>query len=449
MQNLNETWQEICNILQQKVTAVSFDLWIKSLEPIELSDGVLYLSTTSESAKTRVEKLHTAHIKEAIAEVNEEIKQFVVLDPIERDEFVNKRNQKELIQETAAEKPQFNFNNKYTFDNFVVGNSNKYVYAAAIGVAEHPFHKINPLFIYGGVGLGKTHLLHAIGNHLKNAQPELNVLYVTCEKFTNDYVESLRSNHAQAISKYREKYRNVDVLMVDDIQFISNKTGTQEEFFHTFNDLYQNNKQIIIASDRPPKEISSLEERLKSRFSMGLIQDIQTPDFETRLAILQKKAQQEHYSVDDSVINFIAEQFDSNIRELEGMLSKVCFYANLMGQKTATLDIVQEALKDTINTSKQSLTSDRIIDSVCKYFSLEKDDLTGKKRNKEIVEPRQIAMYLICDMLDLPLTSIGQLFGGRDHTTVMHAREKVSQLIKNNNRIKIIVNDLKSMANRN
>lgn len=448
MQNLNDTWHEICNILQQKVTAVSFDLWIKSLEPIELTDGVLYLSTTSESAKNRVEKLHTTHIKDAIAEVNDEIKQFVVLDPIERDEFVNKRNQKEIVQETTTEKPQFNFNAKYTFDNFVVGNSNKYVYAASIGVAEHPFNKINPLFIYGGVGLGKTHLLHAVGNHLKKVQPDLNVLYVTCEKFTNDYVESLRSNHPQAISKYREKYRNVDVLMVDDIQFISNKTGTQEEFFHTFNDLYQNNKQIIIASDRPPKEIASLEERLKSRFSMGLIQDIQTPDFETRLAILQKKAQQEHYSVDNSVINFIAEQFDSNIRELEGMLSKVCFYANLMGQKTATLDIVQEALKDTINNTKQSLTSDRIIDSVCKYFSLEKDDLIGKKRNKEIVEPRQIAMYLICDMLDLPLTSIGQLFGGRDHTTVMHAREKITQLIKNNNRIKVIVNDLKSMANR-
>ena len=448
MQTLNELWQQICNSLQQKVTAVSFDLWIKSLEPIDLREGVLYLSTTSETAKSRVEKLHTEHINQAISENSTEIKSFKVLDPLERDEFIKKSSQEEDVVQEVSSAPLFNFNQKYTFDNFVVGNSNKYVYAAAFGVAEHPFSKINPLFIYGGVGLGKTHLLHAIGNHLKKSNPALKVLYVTCEKFTNDYVESLRSNQHTAISKYREKYRNVDVLMVDDIQFISNKTGTQEEFFHTFNDLYQNNKQIIIASDRPPKEIASLEERLKSRFSMGLIQDIQTPDFETRLAILQKKAQQEHYSVNEEVINFLAEQFDNNIRELEGMLSKVCFYASLMGQKTATLEIVEEALKDSITASKQSLTSDRIIDSVCKYFSVEKDELIGKKKNKEIVEPRQIAMYLMYDLLDLPLTSIGQIFGGRDHTTVMHAREKVNGLIKSNNRIKVIVSDLKSLANR-
>lgn len=449
MLNLNEIWQQVCNLLQQRVTAVSFDLWIKSLEPIDCIDEILYLSTTSETAKNRVEKLHRDQIKTAILEVTDQMKDFRVLDPVEREEFAKKQSAEPLsATETIGAVPAFNFNPKYTFDNFVVGNSNKYVYAAAVGVAEHPFSKINPLFIYGGVGLGKTHLLHAIGNHLQKNNPTLKVLYVTCEKFTNDYVESLRSSQQIAISKYREKYRNVDVLMVDDIQFISNKTGTQEEFFHTFNDLYQNNKQIIIASDRPPKEISSLEERLKSRFSMGLIQDIQTPDFETRLAILQKKAQQEHYSVDDNVITFIAEQFDSNIRELEGMLSKVCFYATLMGQKTATLEIVNEALKDTITANKQTLTSDRILDAVCKYFSIEKEDLLGKKKNKEIVEPRQIAMYLMYDMLDLPLTSIGQFFGGRDHTTVMHAREKVTQMIKNNNRIKVIVNDLKSLANR-
>lgn len=448
MQNLNELWQNICNILQQKVTAVSFDLWIKSLEPIDVIDGVLYLSTTSETAKNRVEKLHTEHIKLAIMETTDEIKNFKVLDPLEREEFEKKQNSVETISEVTNNTPLFNFNPKYTFDNFVVGNSNKYVYAAAFGVAEHPFSKINPLFIYGGVGLGKTHLLHAIGNHLRKTDPNLKVLYVTCEKFTNDYIESLRSPHQQAISKYREKYRNVDVLMIDDIQFISNKTGTQEEFFHTFNDLYQNNKQIIIASDRPPKELSSLEERLISRFSMGLIQDIQTPDFETRLAILQKKAQQEHYNVDNAVINFIAEQFDSNIRELEGMLSKVCFYSSLMGQKTATLDIVEEALKDSIVSNKQTLTTDSILDSVCKYFNVDREEILGKKKNKEIVEPRQMAMYLMCEMLDLPLTSIGQFFGGRDHTTVLHAREKVSNLVKTNNRIKVIINDLKSMANR-
>jgi len=450
MQNLQNIWNEISDNLQQQVTAVSFDLWIKSLEPIDLADGVLILSTTSETAKLRVEKLHMDHIKQAIAQnPQHNITSFKVLAPAERDSYLKDLGDANFGVENSgvSNANGSSFNQKYTFDNFVVGNSNKYVYAAAFGVAENPFTKINPLFVYGGVGLGKTHLLHAIGNHLKKNHPNLNVLYVTCEKFTNDYVESLRSNQMQAISKYREKYRNLDVLMIDDIQFISNKTGTQEEFFHTFNDLYQNNRQIIIASDRPPKEIASLEERLKSRFSMGLMQDIQTPDFETRMAILQKRASQEKYDISPDVITFIAESCDSNIRELEGMLSKVYFYASLLGQP-ATLEIVSEALKDTITTTKQSLTSDTILDCVCKYFNVNLEDIIGKKKNKEIVEPRQIAMYLMYDMLDLPLSSIGSIFGGRDHTTVMHAREKVSGLIKSNSRIKVIVNDLKSMSSR-
>ena len=369
-----------------------------------------------------------------------------MLDPDEKENYLNKPVEAE--QEVNKTTPLCKFIPKYTFDNFVVGNSNKYVYAAARGVAEHPFDKINPLFIYGGVGLGKTHLLHAIGNYLTKHNPELKILYVTCDQFTRDYVESLKSSNMQANIEYKEKYRSVDVLMIDDIQFIANRTGTQEEFFHTFNDLYQNQKQIIIASDRPPKEIASLEERLRSRFSMGLMQDIQTPDFETRLAILQKKALQDKYSVDEEVINFIAERCDTNIRELEGMLSKVSFYASLTGKPSATLEDVNEALKDQVTTTKQSLTADRIIDCVCKYFSISKDDLVGKKKNKEIVEPRQICMYLICEMLDLPLVSVGQIFGGRDHTTVIHAREKISDLIKENNRIRVTVNDLKSMANR-
>ena len=446
MLKLDDIWQKTCNILQHEVTAVSYDLWIKSLEPLDYTDGVLYLSTSSETAKQRVLKLHEEQIKTALTEVEPEIKDFKVLDPDEKENYLNKPQVEE--QEVNKTTPLCNFNPKYTFDNFVVGNSNKYVYAAARGVAEHPFDKINPLFIYGGAGLGKTHLLHSIGNFLIKNNPDLKILYVTCEKFTRDYVESLKNSKSLANAEYKEKYRSVDVLMIDDIQFIANKTGTQEEFFHTFNDLYQNQKQIIIASDRPPKEIASLEERLISRFSMGIIQDVQIPDFETRLAILQKKAQQEHYSVDDDVINLIAEHCDTNIRELEGMLSKVCFYASLLGKPSATLEDVNEALKDQISTTKQNLTADRIIDCVCKYYSITKEDIIGKRKNKEIVEPRQICMYLICEMLDLPLVSIGQIFGGRDHTTVIHAREKVSDLIKENNRIKVTVNDLKSMANR-
>lgn len=445
MQNYKTVWEESLKHLQRHVSAVSFDLWIKTLEPIDFRDGTFYLSTTTSTAKAQVLKLHEQQILDVLKSCSNEVLDFKIIAPEERDSFENKIEKEEVKKESQ---PLCNFNNKYTFDNFVVGKSNQFVYGAATGVANHPFTKINPLFIYGGAGLGKTHLLHAIGNHLRKTMPELNVLYVTCNNFTTDYVESLKSGNSTANSAFRQKYRNVDVLMVDDIQFISNKTGTQEEFFHTFNDLYQNNKQIIIASDRPPKEIATLEERLRSRFSMGLIQDIQIPDYETRLAILQKKCTQEDYHVDDEVINYIAEHSENNIREMEGMLHKVVFYAELIGQPTATMAVVPEALKDIVDTTKQSVTPERIVDCVCKYFSISKDDIVGKKKNKEIVEPRQIAMYLIYEMLDLPLMNIGDIFGGRDHTTVIHAKTKIDQMYKENNRIKVCVNDLKNMINR-
>lgn len=448
MVRLDETWKKALEILEKEVTAVSFDLWINSLAPVDFKNGVFYLSTTSETAKTRILKLHSNHISLALKSVSEEIKDFTIFAPDEREKYETEKLENPTTSDMESAVELCKLNPKYTFDTFVVGNSNKYVYAACHGVAENPFSKINPLFIYGNSGLGKTHLLHSIGNHIRKTRPELRVMYVTCNNFTNDYIESLRSGKDYANSAFRDKYRNLDVLMVDDIQFISNKTSTQEQFFHTFNDLYQNNKQIIIASDRPPKEIATLEERLRSRFSMGLIQDIQSPDFETRLAILQKKAQQENHNVDDEVLNYIAENCDTNIREMEGVLSKVCFYSELLGKEKATLEDVEEALKDHVDHNKADLTADRIIDCVCKYFSVSKEDLIGKKKNKEIVEPRQICMYIICEMLDLPLTSIGEIFGGRDHTTVIHAREKVSQNVKENNRIKIIVSDIKNMANR-
>ena len=449
MQNYRDVWAESLKILQRQVSVVSFDLWIKTLEPIDFKNGTMYLSTTSETAKRQVLKLHNDQILNALKQSSDEVLNLKILNQ-EESENLNTVQTTVVVDEKVVvdEVPLCNFNTKYTFDSFVVGKSNQFVYGAATGVANHPFTKINPLFIYGGPGLGKTHLLHAIGNHLRKNQPELKVLYVTCNNFTTDYVESLKSGNASANSSFRQKYRNVDVLMVDDIQFISNKTGTQEEFFHTFNDLYQNNKQIIIASDRPPKEIATLEERLRSRLSMGLIQDIQLPDYETRLAILQKKCSQENYNVDEDVVNFIAEHSDSSIREMEGMLHKVVFYAELIGQEKATMAIVPEALKDIVDTSKQSVTPERIVDCVCKYFNVSKEDIVGKKKNKEIVEPRQIAMYLIYEMLDLPLMNIGDIFGGRDHTTVIHAKTKIEQMYKENNRIRVSVNDLKNMVNR-
>lgn len=442
--DLKKQWEEVLDIIESEVTAVSFDLWLKTLEPLDIIDNKLILLTSSTTAKNQLLKLHKDKLNSAIERVFDDIEEFVAISPDEKDDFFKNLNiEKTNIKQKENKKSPFN--EKYSFDNFVVGKSNQFVYAAARSVAEEPGIKYNPLFFYGGVGLGKTHLLHAIGNYLTKSRPELNIVYVTCEKFTNDYIESLRSGKDNSLQAFRGKYRNVDVLMIDDIQFISNKTGTQEEFFHTFNDLYQNNKQIIISSDRPPKEIATLEDRLRSRFTSGLIQDIQQPDFETRLAILQKKAQIEKYNIDNEVLSFIAEKIDTNIRELEGMLSKVVFYASLLGKPSATMNEAMEAMKDHIDNSKEKITADKIINVVCNYYNIKKEDLIGKKKNKEIVEPRQICMYLISEILELPLASIGSLFGGRDHTTVIHARDKVGSLIKTNYNLKTTINDLKAM----
>ena len=430
--------------MQNQVTAITFDLWINTLQPISYHDDELILKAPSSSAK------HQATNSNILSKIQSAIHQvfnlYTEVRIVEENELQNL--QPKHIEQVQDEKLKSKFNQKYTFNNFVVGKSNQFVHAAMQSVAENPSFKFNPLFIYGGVGLGKTHLLHAVGNHLNATRPELNVLYVTCEKFTNDYVESIRSGKDKSNVLFREKYRNVDVLMIDDIQFISNKMGIQEEFFHTFNDLYQNNKQIIIASDRSPKDMSALEERLRSRFSSGLIQDIQTPDYETRVAILRKKASQEGYIVDNAVIDFIAQKLDTNIREMEGILSKVVFYASLIGKPSATMDDAREALKDIEEPEKESLDAEKIIQTVCQFFKISKEELIGKKKNKEIVEPRQLCIYLINDMLDIPLTAIGAIFGGRDHTTIMHARDKISTQMKTNPHIKTLVGDIKSQILR-
>ena len=450
MQELQIMWERVLSKLEMMTTAVSFDLWIRPLEVLEFKDyNTLILVASSTTAKNQLLKNHKIQLQNAINEVFNDNINFEILDQNEKDEY-RKTNTPAKNQKVEEEgnKANSNFNEKYTFDNFVVGKSNQFVYAAAKSVAENPGQKFNPLFIYGGVGLGKTHLLHAIGNYIKSAYPDKKIMYATCEKFTNDYIESLRANKDMANFEFREKYRNLDVLMIDDIQFISNKTSTQEEFFHTFNDLYQRQKQIIIASDRPPKEIATLEERLRSRFTSGLIQDIQTPDFETRVAILRKKAQQEKYSIDDEVINFIAEKIDTNIREMEGILSKVFFFATLLGKKSATLEEAYEAMKENMDEIKEGLSPDMVIDTVCKYFNISKNDIVGKKKNKEIVEPRMICIYLICELLDLPLVAIGKKFGDRDHTTIMHARDKITEQIKTNNKIKVYITDIKDLLTK-
>ena len=435
--DIQEKWQEVLADLVNQVTAISYDMFIKKLIPIEIKDGKLYLKAGNAMTKQIVNNSYSFLISEALQQ-HFGLDEYEILDPIEYDEYIKIYEDKLKDQEKKINP----FNPKYTFENFVVGKSNQFVYSAVRSVAESPGTRFNPLFIHGGVGLGKTHLLHAIGNYILEHSPNLKVLYVTCEKFTNDYLETLQDS-SKKIGQFREKYRNVDVLMVDDIQFISAKKATQEEFFHTFNDLYQNNKQIIISSDRPPKEISTLEERLVSRFSMGLIQDIQQPDFETRYVILQKKAQMENINIENEAMAFIAENVLTNIRELEGVLSKTSFLTQLLGRNKSTIDDAREALKNVVLEDKSRLTVEKIISEVCSYYNLPRDAIIGSKRNKEIADARHICIYLISELLNMPLATIGREIFGRDHTTIMHARNKIADSLGVNDRITQDVNNLK------
>lgn len=446
MQELSSLWETILEKLQMTVSNVSFIMWFKPLKVLDFVDNKkLVLSANSTSAKNQILRNHIDKLNDAVHDILGENVEVEVLDQQEGMAYVEKNGKQAKEKEVEITKNPFNA--KYTFDNFVVGKSNQFVYAACRAVAEHPGEKFNPLFIYGGVGLGKTHLLHAVGNYLREFNPNLKVMYVTCDQFTNAYIESLGSpTKTKATTEFRSKFRNVDVLMIDDIQFIATRPSTQDEFFNTFNELHSANKQIIITSDRPPKEIKPLTDRLKSRFSMGLIQDIQTPDLETRIAILRKKSQLEKYVIDDDVIDYIAEHIDSNIRELEGMLSKVYFLANLMGKRSATMEEALEALKGEAEEEKnEGLTPDDIIVGVCKYFDVTKEELLGKKKSKDIVEPRMIAIYLISEILEIPLVSIGKLFGGRDHTTIMHSRDKIGEQMKNSHKMQTLVGDIRKM----
>lgn len=448
MQDLSSLWQAVLDKLELTVSNVSFVMWFRPLKVVDFVDNKkLVISANSISAKNQILRNYFDKLSKAVSDIFGENIEIEVLDQNEEIEYVKVNGEKTKEKEIEVTKNPFN--PKYTFDNFVVGKSNQFVYAAARAVAEHPGEKFNPLFIYGGVGLGKTHLLHAIGNYIKEFNPNLNVLYVTCEQFANDYIESLGSmstTKSKAVLEFRTKYRNLDVLMVDDIQFISKKTSTQEEFFHTFNELYQNNKQIIITSDRPPKDIETLADRLRSRFTCGLIQDIQSPDLETRIAILRKKCQLEKYVIDDDVIDLIAEKINTNIREIEGMLSKVYFLATLSNKHSATMEEALEAFNGQIEEDKnEGLSPDDIIDTVCKYFDITRQDIVGKKKSKDVVEPRMIAIYLINEILEIPLVSIGKIFGGRDHTTIMHSRDKISDELKTSHKIKSFVSEIKKM----
>ena len=418
MENINDIWGNVTKQLRDEMSTVAFDTWIKPIKPVEVAGDSITLcvpgglqkgSLNKSMIMTKYRSLIESSIKNVTGKSLDLDVCFETNSGVQADDPIK--------QESAL-------NPKYTFDTFVIGNSNRFAHAACVAVAESPARAYNPLFLYGGVGLGKTHLMHAIGHSIMKEQNDAKVVYVSSEKFTNELINSIKSDKNE---EFRDKYRNVDILLIDDIQFIAGKEGTQEEFFHTFNALHEANKQIIISSDRPPKEIPTLEDRLRSRFEMGLIADIQPPDFETRIAILKTKAQIENIDIPNEVMNYIATYIKSNIRELEGALTRVVAYSSLIN-KDISYDLAVEALKDIVTTSEsQEISVNRIKEKVSTAFGIKMDDFNSKKRTRTIAYPRQIAMYLSRELTDLSLPKIGNEFGGRDHTTVIHAHDKISK----------------------
>ncbi len=438
---LDVIWRKALEFIERQVSKPSFET-IKSTRPIKFHNNTMVLEVPNDFAKNWVESRYYDIIKNSFEEVTRcEIGLTFVL-PGSGEPYIpeNFSNTVSLANKIALEDVGFTFlNPKYTFDTFVIGNSNRFAHAASLAVAEAPAKAYNPLFIYGGVGLGKTHLMQAIAHYVLDNAPLTRVVYVSSEKFTNELINSIRDDKTV---EFRNRYRSVDVLLVDDIQFLAGKERTQEEFFHTFNTLYEANKQIIISSDRPPKEIPTLEDRLRSRFEWGLITDIQPPDLETRIAILRKKAKLENLYVSNDVITYIANQIHSNIRELEGALIRVMAYSSLTHNQI-TQELACEALKDILPVLKPKLISINLIQkAVSEYFNLQMEDFKTKKRNRSISFPRQIAMYLCREFTDNSLPKIGEEFGGRDHTTVMHAHEKISLELKEDSLLQSTLKEL-------
>ncbi|MGG5463366.1 chromosomal replication initiator protein DnaA [Clostridium sp. B9] len=446
---LNNLWEQALNIIKGEISEISFNTWIKSCTPILISDNTLKLSVPNEFTKGILDTRYKDLLIQALKIVtSRKFKIEFYLESDLEEEKENEEKQKEEKKEKAkdvdgsivvSDEMSATLNPKYTFESFVIGNSNRFAHAASLAVAESPAKAYNPLFIYGGVGLGKTHLMHAIGHYILQENPKAKVVYVSSEKFTNELINAIKDDKNE---EFRNKYRKVDVLLIDDIQFIAGKERTQEEFFHTFNALHEENKQIILSSDRPPKEIPTLEDRLRSRFEWGLIADIQAPDFETRMAILKKKADVEGLSVPNEVMVYIATKIKSNIRELEGALIRIIAYSSLTN-RDVSVDLASEALKDIISNKESApVTVKTIQESVANYYNLRIDDLKSQRRTRNIAYPRQIAMYLSRKLTDMSLPKIGEEFGGRDHTTVIHAYEKISENLKTDEGLQSMINDI-------
>jgi len=435
--DLSDLWQKTLSLLQQELSPPSFETWLKSTRAMALYDDTIIIHVPNDFAKDWLDSHYSSLVKQKLK---------AVLGRQITPRFLVPQASEETFVPRSEDQSTVHLNPKYTFTSFVIGNSNRFAHAASLAVAEAPAKAYNPLFIYGGVGLGKTHLMHAIGHYVLEQHSTSKVVYVSSEKFTNELINSIRDDKTVA---FRNHYRNVDVLLVDDIQFLAGKERTQEEFFHTFNALHEANKQIVISSDRPPKEIPTLEDRLRSRFEWGLITDIQPPDLETRIAILRKKAKLENLMLPNEVMVFIANKIQSNIRELEGALIRVVAYSGLTKQEV-TVDLASEALKDILPSSKPKQISIPIIQQVvAEYFGLKIEDFKAKRRTRSVAFPRQIAMYLSREFTDSSLPKIGDEFGGRDHTTVIHAHEKISSNLKRDSVLESTIGELINQLNSN
>lgn len=439
----DELIAKIKEVLKPELTQISYETWILPLGIRSIDGNHIIFTTTSEYQQDFIENKYRSLIFNTLRFITNMEWTFSVID-ISKE---NKISTNEIIindsnnSSAEVELNKSTLNPKYTFETFVVGNNNRFAHAAALAVGNEPSNSYNPLFLYGGVGLGKTHLMHAIGNRILENNKNANVLYVTSEKFTNQLINAIKDNKNEF---FRNKYRTIDVLLIDDIQFIAGKERVQEEFFHTFNALYEEGKQIIISSDKPPRDIEFLEDRLKSRFEWGLLADISCPDYETRLAILRKKAQDENIIIDDSILSDIATKIDSNIRELEGVFNKIVARASLT-HSPITIELAENIINEFKYESEKVISSDFIKETVSKYFSIDKEELAGSKRSNDIAFPRQIAMYLCREIAGMSFPQIGVEFGNRDHSTVMHGYNKIAKEIKEKNSTKLIVESVKNI----
>jgi chromosomal replication initiator protein len=429
-------WQHVLEHIRRNITEVEYHTWFERIRPLGIREGVLELAVPTSFALDWIKRHYAPLIQEALGLLGAQVPRFELLvvpgaaQPVQVDIFQ---------AAPQADQGKSKLNPKYTFENFVVGPNNNLAHAAAVAVAESPGKAYNPLFIYGGVGLGKTHLMQAVGHSVAKRFPSLKIEYVSTETFTNELINAIREDR---MAEFRERYRSVDLLLVDDIQFIAGKERTQEEFFHTFNALFEAHKQIILSSDRPPKDILTLEARLRSRFEWGLITDIQPPDLETRIAILKMNAEQRGLRIGEDVLEYIARQVTSNIRELEGALMRVVAYASLNGVEL-TRQVAAKALSDIFAPREVEVDPQEIVRVVAEHFGLRPEDLVGGGRRKEVVLPRQMAMFLVRELTRASLPEIGQLFGGRDHTTVLYAIQKVQELSESDREVQAILRALR------